>query len=64
MELDEEETPEIIPTPVTTPKASKKPRMKSQPSVIDNISPYDISDDILQYKSSATLGQILQYPNQ
>ena len=35
-----------------------------QPSIIDQLSPYDISDDILTMQAQATLGQMLQYPNQ
>src|ERR1700748_3636959 len=61
MDLDENETPETVPTPIITPK---KQRMKSKPSIIDNLPSYDISEDILSHKSNATLGQILQYPNQ
>ena len=58
----EEESEEIIP-PIVPPKV-QKPRMKSQPSIIDQLSPYDISEDILKMQSHATLGQMLQYPSQ
>jgi hypothetical protein len=62
MVVDQSEE-EPIGSPRVVPKV-KKPRMKSQPSVVDQLSPYDISDDILTMKSQATLGQMLQYPNQ
>jgi hypothetical protein len=42
----------------------KKPKIKSQPSVVDQLPPYDVSEDILKLPSSATVGQMLQYPSQ
>ena len=47
-----------------TPSKPKKPKMKSQPSVVDQLTPYDVSEDILKLQSTATVGQMLQYPNQ
>ncbi|CAG8800289.1 8466_t:CDS:1, partial [Gigaspora rosea] len=56
---------EIPPEVTFQPKASRqKIKLKSQPSVIDQIEPYDIANDILNMKSSATLGQMLQQPSQ
>ena len=49
--------------PFAPPKKSK-PRTKAQPSDIDCQKPYDIANDIFYLQSSATLGQMLQYPNQ
>ncbi|CAG8552801.1 313_t:CDS:2 [Racocetra fulgida] len=42
----------------------RAPRRKRGLSVIDLLAPYNITDDILTKPSSATVGQILQYPNQ
>jgi hypothetical protein len=53
------------PPPVQpTSSKSKKPKMKSQPSVVDQLTPYDVLEDILKLQSTATVGQMLQYPNQ
>ena len=38
--------------------------MKSQPSEIDNLDPYNIANDIFSMPASATLGQMLQNPSQ
>src|SRR6185312_1151694 len=55
----------VLPEVTFQPKESKqKIKLKSQPSVIDQIKPYDIANDILNMKSSATLGQMLQQPSQ
>lgn len=64
--MEIEETEIIQPTPMVPlmQQKQKKPKMKAQPSVIDQLSPYDISDDILGMQANATLGQMLQYPNQ
>src|SRR5688572_20674369 len=52
--------------PKTTPvnKPAKKTRAKRQPSIIDEIPPYDIAQDILNLQSTAKLGQMLKYPDQ
>lgn len=42
----------------------KKVRRKREPSVIDSLDPYDVADDILALPATATIGQMLQYPNQ
>lgn len=34
------------------------------PSVIDQLTPYDISEDLLSMRAQAMYGQLLQYPNQ
>ena len=60
MDLNKTGIIETIPISKTT---QKKLRTKTSPSVVNKLQPYDISDDILQYKSSATIGQMLQYPN-
>ena len=45
-------------------KQVAKPKMKRQPSVIDQVAPYDISQDILNMQASGTIAQWLQYPDQ
>src|SRR6185295_1031263 len=62
---DEDETMQEDP-PVVTPKEKieKKPRVKRQPSIIDQMTPYDIAADILNMQSSAKIGQMLKYPGQ
>ena len=60
MEIEESEPEE----PRVSLMKPKKPKMKTQPSVVDQLSPYDIADDILGLPAKATLGQMLQYPNQ
>lgn len=48
------------PTPVT-----RRQRLKRQLSVVDDqVKLYDIADDILNMQTSATIAQILHYPNQ
>ncbi|CAG8664047.1 17619_t:CDS:2, partial [Cetraspora pellucida] len=39
-------------------------RRKREPSVIDKLVPYDMSNDIISLKANVTLGQMLQYPDQ
>ncbi|CAG8739219.1 14087_t:CDS:2, partial [Dentiscutata erythropus] len=58
---EEEPMEEVKPTEV---KPAKKPRMKRQPSIIDQMTPYDISQDILNMQASAKIGQLLKYPDQ
>ncbi|RIB21685.1 hypothetical protein C2G38_2175946 [Gigaspora rosea] len=41
-----------------------KTKRKCRPSKIDSLNPYNVADDILALPTSATVGQILQYPNQ
>ena len=62
---DEDESMQEDP-PVVTPKVKteKKPRAKRQPSIIDQMTPYDVSTDILNMQSSAKIGQMLKYPDQ
>ena len=60
MEIDSE--PEVLlPVPTSKPK---RPRTKVQPSIVDQLPGYDISEDILSTPAKATIGQMLQYPNQ
>ncbi|CAG8785149.1 9895_t:CDS:2, partial [Acaulospora morrowiae] len=42
---------------------AKKIRRKREPSVIDSLDPYDIADNILALPATATIEQMLQYPN-
>ena len=42
----------------------RKLRRKRDPSVIDQLAPYNVAEDILNLPASATIGQMLQYPNQ
>lgn len=42
----------------------KKLKSKRQASVIDQVTLYDVLEDILSMQSSATIAQMLQYPNQ
>ncbi|RIA94317.1 hypothetical protein C1645_818239, partial [Glomus cerebriforme] len=41
-----------------------KPKTKRGPSVIEQLPPYNIADDILTQKANVTLGQMLQLPKQ
>ena len=52
---------ETEPIKVSTPikKRNKKPL-----SIIDQLEPYDISQDLLHRQAQATYEQLLQYPNQ
>ena len=60
-----DEIPVEIPIDVPVTKRTKpKPKFKTYPSVIEQIEPYDVSTDILNMKSSATIGQWLQLPAQ
>ena len=52
---------ETEPIKVLTPM---KKRNKKLPSIIDQLEPYDISQDLLHKQAQATYGQLLQYPNQ
>ena len=52
---------ETEPIKVSTPM---KKRNKKLPSIIDQLEPYDISQDLLHRQAQATYGQLLQYPNQ
>ncbi|CAG8635973.1 4552_t:CDS:2 [Gigaspora margarita] len=44
-----------------TPACSRR---KRGPSVIDQLEPYYVAQDILNTQASVTIGQLLQYPNQ
>jgi hypothetical protein len=59
-------TPMQIDDFVMPPKVKKPVQKKQQrqPSVIDNVKPYDVSQDILNTPASATLAQMLKYPDQ
>ena len=49
------------------PKKIIKPkvqRTKRQPSIIDQLTSYDIADDILNSPANVKIGQMLQYPDQ
>ncbi|RIB30699.1 hypothetical protein C2G38_2026641 [Gigaspora rosea] len=43
---------------------SEKLKRKRGLSVVDNLSPYDVTEDILSLPAIATVGQMLQYLNQ
>ena len=45
------------------PKEARR-RIPRMPSVIEQLPPYHISDDILNMQSSAKIGQLLKYPDQ
>jgi hypothetical protein len=62
MDIEPETIVEFQNDPYTPQRKSKKSKMKSQPSVVDNLPSYDISEDILNLPAKATLGQMLQYP--
>ena len=53
MDLNKTKIIETIPISKTT---QKKSRTKTSPSVVNKLQPYDISDNILQYKSNTTIG--------
>ena len=56
---------ETLLEPISQPQTNKqKIKFKPQPSIIDQLEPYDIATDILNMKSSATIGQWLQVPTQ
>jgi hypothetical protein len=55
---------ETQPQSVRVPNSGKRARTKRQPSIIDQIPAYDISEDILNMQSTAKLGQMLKYPDQ
>ncbi|CAG8762429.1 11529_t:CDS:1, partial [Cetraspora pellucida] len=40
------------------------PRRKRGPSVVDNLEPYNIVQDLLNMKANVSYGQMLQYPDQ
>ncbi|CAG8854031.1 16761_t:CDS:2, partial [Gigaspora margarita] len=44
------------------PLSRHQPRR--DPSVVDKLDPYNVAEDILSMQASATIGQLLQYPNQ
>lgn len=43
---------------------TKMQKTKRSPSVVDQLTSYDVSEDILQMQSSAKIGQLLKYPDQ
>ncbi|CAB4405682.1 unnamed protein product [Rhizophagus irregularis] len=58
-----DEVIETIATPAIPPKRTVK-RTPRMPSIIEQMPPYRISDDILNMPSSAKIGQLLKYNDQ
>ncbi|CAG8578356.1 3738_t:CDS:2 [Cetraspora pellucida] len=55
---------QLEPMELDEPWPVKQLRRKSGPSVVDNLVPYNIADDLLNTRANTTYGQMLQYPNQ
>ncbi|CAG8542574.1 4497_t:CDS:2, partial [Scutellospora calospora] len=49
---------------IETSNINNKSKRKRGPSIVDSLTPYDVAEDLLSLPTSATLGQLLQYPNQ
>ncbi|CAG8559270.1 17916_t:CDS:2 [Gigaspora margarita] len=62
MPLVNEPPPQIVQQAPEVPHV--RPRRRRDPSTVDKLDPYNVAQDILTMKASATIGQLLQYPNQ
>ncbi|RHZ81480.1 hypothetical protein Glove_120g231 [Diversispora epigaea] len=63
-DIEMKETPAKVTKPSTAFAKPKVPKTKRLPSVIDQLTLYDISEDILKMASSTKIGQLLKYPDQ
>ncbi|CAG8651816.1 6621_t:CDS:1, partial [Cetraspora pellucida] len=55
---------QLKPMKLDEPWPVKQSRRKRGLSVVDNLMPYNIAEDLLNTRANAMYGQMLQYPNQ